>query len=230
MYNFDRENLLCYDGSFDYNNEGSMQPFLLISKQDGSITREIQIPYQEMLMVKNGEMFTGDIPDAYNPIISHFNSWLLVEPSSDTIYRYLPNHNMTPLIVRTPSSQSMDPKVFLFLNILSERYYFMEAVKKVNDLSTQQKFSSTYLLYNKRENALFEYTVYNDDYVDKKPISIKPSRPRSVSNEIATWKALEADQLVESYKKGELKGKLKEIAAKLDEEDNPVIMLIKHKK
>jgi hypothetical protein len=35
---------------------------------------------------------------------------------------------------------------------------------------------------------------------------------------------------VESYKKGELKGRLKEIAAELDEESNPVIMLIKHKK
>lgn len=33
-----------------------------------------------------------------------------------------------------------------------------------------------------------------------------------------------------SYKKGQLKGRLKEIAATLDEESNPVIMLIKHKK
>ena len=41
---------------------------------------------------------------------------------------------------------------------------------------------------------------------------------------------LDAYQLVEAYEKGELKGKLKEIAAKLDEEDNPVIMLVKHKK
>jgi len=33
------------------------------------------------------------------------------------------------------------------------------------------------------------------------------------------------------YKKGQLKGgKLKEIASKLDEEDNPVIMLVKQKR
>lgn len=53
---------------------------------------------------------------------------------------------------------------------------------------------------------------------------------RPVNHEIESWQPLEAHQLVESYKKGELKGKLKEIAATLDEEDNPVIMLIKHKK
>jgi hypothetical protein len=234
VYDFDRENLLCYDGNFDYNDKGSMQSLLLISKQDGSITKEIQIPFEEKiitsLMVRDGEMVYGGVPETHYPIIYHFDSWILVEPSSDTIYRYLPNHNMTPLIVRTPSIQSMDPEVFLFLSILSERYYFMETVKKVYDFSTQKGFPGTDLLYDKQENALFEYTVYNDDYTDKKLISIKPPRPRPVSNEIAAWQHLGASQLVESYKKGVLKGKLKEVVAKLDEEDNPVIMLIKHKK
>ncbi|MDR1557950.1 MAG: 6-bladed beta-propeller, partial [Tannerellaceae bacterium] len=43
--------------------------------------------------------------------------------------------------------------------------------------------------------------------------------------------SLDAYQLVENYKKGKLKeGKLKEIAATLDEDSNPVIMLAKHKK
>ena len=54
---------------------------------------------------------------------------------------------------------------------------------------------------------------------------------RPVNHEIESWQPLESFQLVESYKKGELKdGKLNEIAAGLKEEDNPVIMLVKHKK
>ena len=52
---------------------------------------------------------------------------------------------------------------------------------------------------------------------------------RPVGNEIATWQNLEAYRLVNAYKSGQLKGRLKEIAAGLDEEDNPVIMLIKYK-
>jgi hypothetical protein len=43
-------------------------------------------------------------------------------------------------------------------------------------------------------------------------------------------KKLEADELIEAYEKGQLKGKLKEIAAGLDEDSNPVIMLAKYKK
>ena len=54
--------------------------------------------------------------------------------------------------------------------------------------------------------------------------------PRPLNDEIASWQILEAYQLVEDYEKGKLKGKLKEIASKLDKEDNPVIMLIKYKK
>ena len=50
------------------------------------------------------------------------------------------------------------------------------------------------------------------------------------NDEIALVQKLEAYELVEAYEKGKLKGKLKEIAAGLNEESNPVLMLIKYKK
>lgn len=49
------------------------------------------------------------------------------------------------------------------------------------------------------------------------------------NEEIASILYLEAPKLVEDHERGRLKGRLKEIAASLDEESNPVIMLIKHK-
>ena len=54
---------------------------------------------------------------------------------------------------------------------------------------------------------------------------------KSINREIENATSLNASRLVEIYKKGQLKdGKLKEIVSKLDEEDNPVIMLVKQKK
>lgn len=50
------------------------------------------------------------------------------------------------------------------------------------------------------------------------------------SGEIASYETLAADRLVEAYAKDELKGQLKEIAAGLDEESNPVLMLMKYRK
>ena len=54
-----------------------------------------------------------------------------------------------------------------------------------------------------------------------------PINPRT--QEIAFCQKLEALDLVEAYEKGELKGRLKEIAATLNEDSNPVIMLMKNK-
>jgi hypothetical protein len=233
IYNFNRENLICHDVFLGDDGIANRHSFMIISKQDGSITKKIQIPFKEkkttMLILKDevNSTFSSSAPSTYYPIIPYLDSWILVEPSSDTVYRYVSDHNMTPFMARSPSIQSMDPEVFLFLNILTGRYYFMETVKKVYDFATRNGFPSTNLAYDKQEKALFEYTVYNDDFLNKKEVYMK-SRP--VNDEIASWQPLEVHQLIESYKKGELKGKLKEVAATLDEDDNPVIMLVKHKK
>ena len=49
------------------------------------------------------------------------------------------------------------------------------------------------------------------------------------NNEIAVVQTLAAGQLVEAYQEDGLQGRLKEVAAGLDEEANPVVMLVKYK-
>ena len=85
-------------------------------------------------------------------------------------------------------------------------------------------------MYDKQENNLFKCTVYNDDFLNKQQVSLGQRVGSPVNQEIATCLSLNAPDLVEVYEKGQLKGKLKEIAAELDEESNPVIMLVKHRK
>ncbi|GHT10471.1 hypothetical protein FACS189426_10730 [Bacteroidia bacterium] len=226
IFNYDRNHLICYD---QFNEEIA---FVLLSKQDGSITQKIKIPFNNKKSlahsIKVGEIFNTVTPDPYRTIIPFKGNWMLLELSSDTVYSFLPNYSLRPFIVRTPSVQSMNPEVFLLLKLISDRYYFMETIKNVFDFDTNKGYPKTFLMYDKQEKAFFGYTVYNGDYSIKKEIYMNKLRP--VNQEIESCQPLEAYQLVESYKKGELKGKLKEIAAKLDEEDNPVIMLIKHKK
>jgi hypothetical protein len=90
----------------------------------------------------------------------------------------------------------------------------------------EKNFSGYDFLYDKQEKDFFKYAVYNDDYANKKEISVSFQGNQEIS-----WKSINAFQLVDDYKKGALKdGKLKEIASKLDEEDNAVIMLVKRKK
>ncbi len=229
IYNFDKQNLICYN--FNSSNDG--QSFAIISKQDGSITQEIQIPFEEIKSIyiflrdEANDMTYGAAPYIYPIIPVPNNNWILVEPSSDTIYSYSSEYEMKPFLTRVPSIQSMNPEVFLLPSVVTDRYCFMEIVKKEYSFSTGKGFPSTYLMYDRQEKSIFRYTVHNADYSYKNIVNMVLS-PQS--SEVAFYHKIEPSGLVDSYKKGELKGKLKEIASKLDPEDNPVIMLIKHKK
>jgi hypothetical protein len=235
IYNFDQDNLICIDGNSNFD-EIKRNKFLIISKQDGSVTKEIQIPYKEKKSPVLRETDASgkivlDHQARNQELIPYCGNWILVEPSSDTIYRFQPDYSMTPFIVRTPSIQSMDPEVFLFPGVLTDRYYFMQAVKK--DYKTDIRgFPRTDLMYDRQEKTIFEYVVYNDDFSDKRPVNLgyEILVLTLVNNEIAFLRKLEAHELVEAYGKGQLKGPLKDVAAALDEESNPVIMLVKQKR
>lgn len=225
IFNYDNENLICYD---QYNEE---IPFVIISKQDGSIVKDIQIPFKKKLLLQQqsteGEMVYTVSPGPYRTIIPYKGNWLLSELSSDTVYTVLPDHSLRPFLVRTPPIQAMDPGVFLLLRLLSDRYIFMETIKNVYNWSTNDGFPKTFFMYDKQEKAFMEYTVYNGDYTTKEEIYMNRLRP--VNHEIESWQSIDASKLIEFYEQGKLKGKLKDIAAGLEEDSNPVIMLVKHK-
>jgi hypothetical protein len=224
IFNYDKDHLICYKSYVPAN---ARRPcHLILSKQDGSVVREIPVPFKE---IKTSVFSIGEamVTIAYHQIVPSRGGWILQEASSDTTYRYSPDHTLHPVIVRKPSIRSMDPEVHLYPVVLTDRYYFVHTMKKEFDLETMQGFPSADLVYDKQENALYQSILYNDDFLNKKKVYLT-SNP--VNQEIASWIILQAPDLVEAYKDGQLKGRLAEIAAGMDEEDNPVILLLKHKK
>lgn len=228
MYDYDKNNLISYDMS-DYHSKGkdrSKSYHLIISKQDGSITREIFIPFKTINtpIVKDGENFVAGY--FYEIRLSH-GQCTLMDTSADTLYNYAPDGTLSPFIVRTPSADTMQPEVFLYMGIHTDRYYFMQTVKNVFNFEKGNGFYTDQLVYDKEEKAIYQVAVYNDDYAEKRTVAVTA---RSVNRDIEDVTSLNASRLVEIYKKGQLKeGKLKEIASRLDEDDNPVIMLVMQK-
>lgn len=225
IFNYDREHLICYT-KYSTPEENAQARHLIISKQDGSVVHEIRIPSKEYKTpaISKDDMMV--VPQ-FHMMFPNQDSWTLMNTSSDTLYNYLADGTLQPIITRTPSINSMETEVFLFPSVMTDRYYFMRAMKKELDWKTFKGFPATDLLYDKQEKTLSQFVMYNDDFSNKKAISFlfKP-----VNFEVAICQSLQAPDLVEAYEKGELKGKLKEIAAGLDEEANPVIMLAKYKK
>jgi hypothetical protein len=241
FYNFDRESFICHNPSFDVDvEETEKPPFVIISKKNGSIIKEILPVCQQkrpnIETIRRNDMtfqtYTSNFP--FTSIIPSHGSWVLTVYSNDTIFSYLPDNSLAPLIVRTPSIQSDSPEAFLSLGILTERYWSLQAENKepevvgTNPNNMRVFFPVTYLLYDRQEKAIYEYTVINDDFPSQTNINMIQNS--AANDEIAFQRKIEAYQLVDACEKGELKGKLKEIAAELDAEDNPVIMVAKYKK
>ena len=88
-------------------------------------------------------------------------------------------------------------------------------------------------VYDLNEQTLFEYEIYNSDFTNKKITTNLTDNILSLkifnNDKIAFVERLEAADLIEAYQAGKLRGKLKEVAASLNEESNPIIMLAKYK-
>ena len=129
IFNYDEDHLICYD------KQNKTVPFIIISKQDGSVTREISVPFSKriymLLEKRDGEMVYTMSPGPYRTIIPDQGTWRLLEVSSDTIYTLKPDFSLQPFIVHTPPIQTMDSGVFLLIRMLSDRYIFMEAVESI---------------------------------------------------------------------------------------------------
>ena len=241
IYNYNNESFICHDISFDNDVEDiDKPPFTIISKQDGSIMKTIQPACQQkragrVRLIQRYDItvaaFSTNFP--LTSIIPWHESWILTVYSSDTIFNYLPDHSMTPFMVRTPSIQSNNPNAFLSLGILTEHYWFLQTKKPEPEIvgtspsDAYVLWPETSLVCDRQEKNIYEYTVYNDDFSNQITVNMSQN---TINDEIAFQQKIEAYQLVEAYEKDELKGRLKEIASELDEDDNPIIMLVKYKK
>lgn len=225
LLNYNDGHLLAYKSPAGPHDESSCH--LLISKQDGSLTKEIRFPIDqvETPIFTHGELTSTPFFYLTAP---YGDRWALTVTSSDTIYRYDADGSAHPLIVRSPSIHGMNPQVFLYPTILTDRYYFLRAQKKEFDLETMKGFPTQMLLYDTQEKKLVEYTLTNADMEDGPSINFYSIRPLGCDALGAL--TLQAPDLLEAREAGKLKGELQNIAERLDEESNPVIVLLEKKR
>ena len=155
-----------------------------------------------------------------------------METSSDTIFRIGKGLDLKPFIVRTPSVQE-GREFLLYPGIYSNRYQFMQKVKMEYDFQTREGFPRTDIAYDKIENKVYDAVVYNEDFLEKTPMKLGVNIfiLNIFNNEgVSFTETLYAPDLVEALNDGKLRGPLKEIASRLDEEDNPVILIAKYKR
>lgn len=137
---------------------------------------------------------------------------------------YTVDGTLSPYVVRTPSLKSMATPVYLQAGPETSRYLFLTTVR-IDEKNSENMFPATYLVYDKDQRKAYRYKIVNEDYPDKE-ILLTAETIDHVDPSGYGFIRLRTSDLLEANEKGRLQGKLKEIAATLDEEDNDILMVM----
>ena len=229
MLNYDKDHLIVHDASDREEGQPPSKPYhhAIISKQDGSLVRVLPISIEKLVgtYVRTDGAAAVVFPPA--GIVPNRGDWLLTDISADTVYSYIPSGDrMKPFLALIPSQ---DPVRLFAMGTVTDRYYFMEATRREFDFTTGQGFGKDYWAYDVLGKAVYTPVIQNADFKDGNQQYVS----QLVLNgaRLAVVHTLTADQLVSAYEEDNLNdGPLKDIASRLDMEDNPVLMLMKYKK
>lgn len=227
VLDYDHDHLLCYLGYMP-GIETERSAHVLVSKRDGTIARTLALPYGAISSVVfiDGEL---TVTPQTNFTAPFGQDWVIMRTSSDTIYR-LSDGQFAPFIVRQPSIHTMErPESFLYPYLFTSRYYFMQVQEKSLDLKTFKGFPTIDLVYDSEEQTIYKYTLFDANFQEHAfSFSILPNK--ALNPELVACFILQADVLLEALNDGKLSGPLKEIASRLNEEDNPVLVMVSQKR
>lgn len=195
-----------------------------ISKETGEVVEELNIgkdSSQTLMFIHNN--MAVNFSATYH--IKNKNGFILNSLASDTTWLLDHNLQLKPIGVKIPSLKNMEYPIYQFPVKNTSRYYFTYTVEK------KPRYPTKFYMIDKKENQIYRLNTYikNLDYLDQVIDLDAYGLPDSDYPANICVQCLYAYKLCEAYEKGKLSGKLKDIAAKLNEDDNPVLMIIKFK-
>jgi hypothetical protein len=224
-FNFDEETMLLHN-----NNESSDSLFMFLSKKDGSVKSALTLPLSHhipnFLVKRIGEVQWSMAVDFPN-ICWDGDTYYLSELSSDTIYRLTKDKNLRPFLVRKPPVGKMEDETLDVLNILkaTDKYilfmFFRYDISFKSSGPVAPLISKMYM-YETETQEIFNPSSLNFFSIIRSSTWMNASCPK---NQLGLF--LSVDILKKFLKAGDLEGELREIAEKANEDDNPVLQVIK---
>ena len=237
---YDKNYLFAEDISYvDYDklSEGhqpSHNPYYLISKKTGEMLS--QNVYVENRL-RNQSMYTKELDEYHTqticftlpmcPVSKNEGEIFVADFGLDTIYA-VKDKQWAPIAVKVNRLTPQNSVIMTEVCMRTDNYLLLAT----NDKGLMTKVPR-YLLYDSASGKTETIAWFNRDGVSKEETvgrSLLPTSSCSVLPANTMYFAYSANFLVEKYGKGELSGRLKEIASQLDVEDNMVVVLVKFKK
>jgi hypothetical protein len=232
VLDFDGEHLLVHaPGAGWYFGEevaGSIRPYYLLSKRDGSATPAgVTAPSftgRDIVDIKRSGSEIASISIFLNreraTTRRNGTEFFISDFASDTIHALAPGVAPRPFIVKRPSTRGGAVPLLVSVEVKSGRYTLVSLVDK------QPGFPARLLLLDHVTGETLVPRFLNDDLVPPREVTLDglAELPRDHARQ-----RLEPVELLERHARGETRGRLAAVAAGLEENDNPVLMLIKFK-
>ena len=242
LFDYDSNTLFiqdnCWLDSDSKNYTYSKTPLYKISKQDGRmdtlpIRMEERMGSTLKIKIKDGdEPVFGSLDLSLNTISKMGNRIVLGDFAQDTVYTY-ESDRLSPFLVKKNRLKG-ENTMMLNIDFISDRYVCMYIQEKAVTFDGKRYLPPTpsRLWYDRKDNSLSQVKFTNAD-------GVAPEASAKLGNILNAYDhLLPGNCAMQIYpvsflqalnEEGKLKGRLKEIASSLKEEDNPVLMLVKFK-
>ena len=239
-YDYNEKYLITHNVFHDYWNfeklPVDLTPYYLIDKQTGEF---IPLP----LTVKNriSRIVHKEIKDIsenvaqpivekilINPMLANGSDILIADFGLDTLYSYK-NDRLTPIAVQYPSAHNTNPPVVIAPFFYTDQFLIFKPVEIRYDskYALQPLDDAPLMMWNRKTNEIYRIQLYDSNRPNRKLKNTMEGMQLENPNQI--FIAHYADKLCTDNEEGKLKGKLKEVASKLTEEDCHVVAICKLK-
>ena len=214
--NLDDDRLLCSS----HNIKGYAVHYLQ-NKKTGLTTIVDSIPNEqyvsEYIFAQKDGVTYSTAPNL-TPFVHTLEGLVYADHSNDTLYRMTDGMTPSPFIVRIPRVKETEPNKILRFDNETDDWMFLSGIEMAYDFSQNKGLHQINYGVEKESGEIFELTFVHPDYEGKE-----------YSPAALNARYYSSGELFSALEDGKLKGKLKEIASTLGEEDNGVIMLLKQK-
>ena len=215
----------------------SVDSFFLFSKATGEVLENVKIPNSEVNSITSVNAFLPDgKPWSMAPrgwrMAKSTDGFNLFLPGIDTVYYFDKNKKLTPVLCTTPLARDLEPRIFLdnFLN--AGNYQFMRIYtmhySNYRENYPERPYPDRHYVRDKKTGEVFRQKIVLPDYKGKE--FFISAYPLTVFQENIMHFELDLMELKDAYRENRLSGKLKELVATLNEdEDNNVFMFVEFK-
>lgn len=234
LYDYNKDFLIGFN-SFSYRSNPKLldsNPYYLISKKDGGVAPlpiKVKSPISKIMQLQDNNKNTSAIMlfEMIN-LLKAGDEVFIGDFALDTLYT-TKNDKLTPVAVQKPSVFSSDVPLVLSADLYTDSFmgFYVVKVRYVPEDPSRPIKEAPYLYWNRKTGEVHRYELYDSNILTEK--ILHPWIYQTHLGKNYAISRLKAEFLVEQYEAGKLRGELKEIASKMDIEDNHVLVLYKFK-